>query len=453
MFDAVVIGAGLSGLCAARRLRAAGRSVAVVEARDRVGGRTLSQPLGADIVDLGGQWIGPTQDRVAKLADELGVRTFAQHHEGRKVFALGDDVRTYAGDIPSLPWLHLAEVQLTIWRLDALARRVPVEAPWDARDAERLDAMSLEAWKRRHVRSSGARAVLDIATRAIFAAEPSELSFLHFLFYLRSGGGLMRLAQIRDGAQERRLVGGAQQLSERLADPLGGDLTLGAPVRAIEQSDDRVLVRSERGAIEARRAIVALAPALADRIELSPAPDAMRDQLLQRMPMGSVIKCIAAYDRPFWRERGLSGEAVSDRGPVRLAFDDSAHDGSQHALVAFVLGDAARALSDRSDDARRAAVIDGLARFFGDDARAPIAYVEKDWTRDEHSAGCYAGLMPPGVMTTCGRALREPTGRIHWAGTETATRHNGYLDGAIEAGERAADEVVSALAAAISTPR
>lgn len=445
MHDAVVIGAGLSGLCAARRLRDAGKSVAVVEARDRVGGRTLSRTLGRDVIDLGGQWIGPTQDRVAALAEQLGVRTFPQHHEGRKVLAVDGAVKTYAGDIPSLPVASLIELQLTIWRLDALARRVPRRAPWLTRDAERLDGMTLEAWKRRHVRTRGARTVLDIATRAIFAAEPAELSFLHFLFYLRSGGGLMRLAQIRDGAQERRFVGGAQQLSERLAEPLGEALTLSSPVRAIEQSEAGVTVHAARGPIEARRAVVALAPALADRIELSPGPGALRDQLLQRMPMGSVIKCIAVYERPFWRERGLSGEAVCDEGPVRLAFDDSAHDGSQHALVAFVLGEAARTWSDRHPDERRAAVLGALARFFGPDAARPLTYVDHDWTKERYSAGCYVGIMPPGVMTTCGPALREPCGRIHWAGTETATEWNGYLDGAIEAGERAADEVVAAL--------
>ncbi|HJL16016.1 MAG TPA: FAD-dependent oxidoreductase, partial [Sandaracinaceae bacterium LLY-WYZ-13_1] len=417
----------------------------VVEARDRVGGRTLSRRLGHDVIDLGGQWIGPTQRRVEKLAEALGVRTFPQHCEGRKVLAIGDAVKTYAGDIPSLSLPSLLELQLTLWRLDRLTRRVPRQAPWEARDAERLDALTLEAWKRRHLRTRGARAVLDIATRAIFAAEPEELSFLHFLFYLRSGGGLMRLSQIRDGAQERRFVGGAQQLSEMLAAPLGDALVLGSPVRALEQTEDRVIVRARKGDLEARRAILALAPALVDRIELRPAPPAMRDQLLQRMPMGSVIKCVAVYDRPFWRERGLSGEAVSDRGPVQLAFDDSSHDGTQHALVAFLLAGAARRAADGAPDTRRRQVLDALVRFFGPEAARPVEYVDHDWSAERFSGGCYVGLMPPGVLTTCGRVLREPCGRLHWAGTETATEHHGYLDGAIEAGERAADEVLDAL--------
>ncbi len=440
--DVVVIGAGLSGLTAARRLREGGASVTVVEARDRVGGRTLSRRLGRDVIDLGAQWIGPTQDRVARLADELGVQTFPQRCEGDKILAVHGRVKSYRGDIPSLPVHALIDLQATIWRLDRLAKRVPLDAPWSAKDAEALDGLTLEDWKRRHVRTRGAKTVLDIATRAIFAAEPSELSFLHFLFYLRSGGGLMRLAQVKDGAQERRFVGGAQQLSERLAEPLGAGLILESPVRAITQSEDDVVVHADRGELHAARAIVALPPALVDRIDVMLPP--MRDQLVQRMPMGSAIKCVAVYERPFWRERGLSGEAVSDEGPVRLVFDDSAHDGSQSALVAFLLGSAARTWSARAPEERRGAVLGALSRLFGPEAARPTEYADQDWIAEEHSAGCYVGLMPPGVMTTCARALREPCGRLHWAGTETATTHNGYMDGAIEAGERAATEVLRA---------
>jgi len=439
-FDAVVVGAGLSGLCAARRLREAGLRVSVVEARDRVGGRTLSRRLGDDVIDLGGQWIGPTQRRIRRLADELGVETFAQHHGGDKVLVIDGERSTYRGDIPSVGVLSLVELQATVWRLDRLANRVDPARPWAAPDAAAQDALSVGAWLARHVRSRDARAVLEIGVRAICACEPAELSLLHFLFYLRSGGGFMRLASVADGAQERRFVGGAQQLSERLAEMV--DVTMGAPVRALEQDEHEVRVVSERGTLRARRVVMAVPPALVDRMDLSPMPPPMRDQLLQRMPMGSVVKCIAVYPTAFWREAGLSGEAMSTRGPVRLAFDDSAHDEAQHALVAFLLGETATALDD--PDRRRAAVIDSLCDLFGPEARDPIHYIDQDWTRERYSGGCYVGYMPPGVMTTCGRALREPWGRVHWAGTETAVEHCGYLDGAIEAGERAAGEVLEA---------
>ena len=438
--DVVVVGAGLSGLTAARRLKEAGRDVLVLEGRDRVGGRTLSRRLGDDVIDLGGQWIGPTQRRVERLAEELGVATFAQRCDGRKVLDLGGRVRTYAGDVPSVGLLGLVETQLAIWRLGALGKRVPLDAPWRTEGAEALDGQTLEGWMRRHLRTSASREMLAMATRAIFAVEPSELSFLHFLFYLRSGGGLMRLAQVRGGAQERRFIGGAQQLSERLAERV--EVRFEHTVRGVEQSEDDVLIHTDAGDVRARRVIMAIPPALADRIDFAQPLPAMRDQLLQRMPMGSAIKCIAVYERPFWRERGLSGEGLSDRGPVRLTFDDSSHDGAQHALVGFLLGETARAWTGRDPDARRAAVLESLARLFGPEALRPTHYVDQDWIAEPLSAGCYVGVMPPGVMTTVGRVLREPCGHIHWAGTETATTWNGYLDGAVAAGERAATELL-----------
>ena len=435
------MGAGLSGLACARRLAREGRDVLVLEARDRVGGRTYSAPLGSDVIDLGGQWIGPGQIRVRRLADELGVETFPQHHHGGKVLDLDGRVRTYQGTIPRLGIPSLLALEVTIRRLEALRKRVPTDAPWTAPRAERLDGQTLEDWLRSRPLPPAAREMVAIATRAIFAAEPAELSFLHFLAYLNHGGGLMRLAQVEGGAQERRLVGGVQQLSRRLADELGERVLLEAPVTAIEQSADGVRVESRRGQVHADRVVVALPPALAGRIHYAPALPSRRDLLSQRMPMGSALKVVAAYERPFWRERGLSGEAVSDRGPLRLVMDDSSHDGSQAALVGFFLGRTAAAFSGRPE-ARRQAALESLARFFGPEARRPIAYVDQDWVAEPYSRGCYVGNFGPGVWTTLGEALREPCGRIHWAGTETAREWMGYFEGALEAGERAALELL-----------
>lgn len=438
----VIVGAGLSGLAAARELSSAGADVTVLEARDRVGGRTLSQRLGKDSIDLGAQWIGPTQDRVAALADELGVETFRQYSTGRKVLELGGKRTTYRGLIPRVPLLGLLETGVGMARLERLAKSVPLERPMAARRAESWDRITTEDWMRSALRTASARSLLTIATEMIFAAEPRDLSFLYFLTYLRSGGGLNRLVEIERGAQQTRFIGGAQQLSDRLAQSLGERVRLTAPVRAIEQDDRGVTVRYDGGELRADRAIMAMAPALCARIECSLSE--RRRALGERMPMGSVIKCVIGYDRAFWRDAGFSGEAVTDGSPIRAVFDDTSHDGGEPALVAFIVGDAAKAWSGREPQARRAAVIAHLARLFGAAAKTPSAYVDKDWQSDEWSGGCYVGLLGPGAVGEVGSALREPCGRVHFAGTETAVRWMGYLDGALEAGERAAREALAA---------
>ncbi len=461
--DVIVVGAGFAGLSAARRLVEAGLKVCVLEARDRVGGRVESRTLSdGHAIDLGGQWIGPTQTELRALADELGAETFRQFDEGRKIMSICGAASTYHGTIPSLPVWSLLDLQQAMSKLDRLARTVDldaVHAPGRASGrapgrasggrasgraggrAAAWDAMTVETWKRRNVFTKQARAALDFAIRSIFAAEASELSFLHFLFYLRSGGGLMSLASVEGGAQQERFHGGVQPLAEKLARASGAELILGAPVRAVRQDADGCTVISDAGEFRAAHVVVAVPPVLAGRMHYDPALPARRDALTQRMPMGSVIKCVAAYREPFWRRAGYSGELLSDGDDIQLAFDDSSEDGSQAALVGFILGNAAKGWTARSPAARRRAVLSTFARYFGDDALDPLDFAEKDWPADEWSRGCYAAFMTPGTMTSVGDALREPCGRIHWAGTECATVWNGYIEGAIRSGYRAAEEV------------
>jgi monoamine oxidase len=443
--DVVVVGGGLAGLRAAGLLAGVGARVVVLEARDRVGGRTLSQPLGGGTIDLGGQWIGPRQTRIAGLARELGVPTFRQYAQGRKILALGGGMASYRGTIPSIPLLSALDLHLLIGRLEWLCRRVPLERPYEAARAAERDGWTLEDWARRRVRTPEARGVFEGAVRAIFACEPDEISFLHFLSFLNAGGGLLQLAKTRGGAQQLRFVEGAQTISRRLAARLGDRVVLGAPVHAIEQDDDGVTVRGAFRSYRASHVVVAAPPRLAGRIAYRPALPPARTRLMREVRMGSVIKAVVAYDRPFWREGGFSGEVVSDGETVRLAFDASPEDGSPGALVAFILGSAARTWSGSDPDARRRAVLADLTRFFGRPAGRPRGYVDQDWTVDEWSGGCYSGLLPPGALTGCGQALRAPIGRIHWAGTETAVRSYGYMDGAVESGERAAAEVAARL--------
>jgi monoamine oxidase len=447
--DVVIVGAGLSGLTCARALAAAGVRPVVVEARDRVGGRTMSRPLGRATFDLGGQWLGARQPRLAALAEELSVETFPQYSSGEKILDVRGRRSTYRGTIPSLaPW-RLAELHFVLQRIEGLTKRTVLGDPLASPDAALHDGCTLEEWTRRNVVSRTVQSIMASAIRTVFGAEPRDLSMLFFLSYLRSGGGLMSLVEIENGAQERRFVRGAQELSERLAARLKGEgdgegrVALRAPVRAIEQTSDGVVVRTGAGDFRGRFAVVAVPPALAGRIAFDPPLPALRDQLMQRSPMGSTVKCFALYDRAFWREQGLSGEAVCDGAPISVVFDATSHDGAQPALVAFLVGQAAREWSSRPDGERRRAVLSTLTRLFGSRAERPVGYVEQDWSTEAYSRGCPTGTMVPGALSACAPALRRPCGRVHWAGTETAVHWTGYMEGAIEAGERAAQEILA----------
>ncbi|MCA9679092.1 MAG: FAD-dependent oxidoreductase, partial [Myxococcales bacterium] len=237
--------------------------------------------------------------------------------------------------------------------------------------------------------------------------------------------------------------GGAQGVADRWAAELGDAIVLGAPVRRVVWRDGEVVVHGERGAIAARRVVIAVPPPLAARIELDPAGPARRDQLVQRAAMGAIVKVIVAYERPFWRERELSGEVVSLGGPASVVFDNCSHDLRQPALLAFVQAEAARRWTAAPDDA--GPVLDQLARYFGDEARRPVTIATADWAAEPWSRGCPVAVMAPRALTSTGTTLREPVGPIHFAGTETAVEWTGYIEGALESGERAAREVIRAL--------
>ena len=445
--DVVVVGAGLAGLAAARELRSAGRDVVVLEARDRVGGRTLNEPIGdGKVVEIGAQWVGPTQDRVLRLIRELGLETFPTYVAGESIFERGGRLARYSGTIPRANPVGLLEVGITLKRLNAMAARVPPEAPWRAPKARRWDAETFATWARRNVRTEVARDLLRLAIIGVWAAEPEDVSLLHVLFYIRSAGSLEILTDAEGGAQQDRVVGGTQLISLGIAEGLGPAVVeLSTPVRSIRHSDTGVSVVSDRLKVSAKGAIVAVPPTLAGRIAYDPPLPAVRDGLSQRMAQGSVVKCMAVYERPFWRERGLSGAITSVTGPVSVGFDNSPPDGTPGVLLGFLEGRAAREAADLPQAERRRMVAECFARFFGPQAANPVAYVDRAWGADEWSRGCYGGFMPPGAWTDHGAALREPIGPIHWAGAETAVVWNGYMDGAVGSGQDAARAVLASL--------
>jgi monoamine oxidase len=447
--DVVIVGAGLAGLSAARALTRAGADVVVLEARDRVGGRTLNEPVGPapdQVVELGAQWVGPTQRRVLDLARDLGVPTFPTHGTGENLFEHRGTVRRYRGTIPRLNPVALADVAQAMARLNRLARRVDPESPWDTPGARRLDAMTFATWLRRNVPTAAGRQLLTIALEGVWAIDPADPSLLHVLFYIRSAGSLEALLDTEGGAQQDRFVGGSQLLALRLAEQLGDRVVLGAPVRAVAYDAGGVTVRADgREGVRARRAVIAVPPPLAGRIAYAPGLGEQRDGLTQRMAMGSVVKFHAVYDEPFWRARGLSGQGSSTTGPVKVVFDNSPPGGSPGVLLGFFEGREARLAARMPLEERRAAALGVLTRLFGPRAASPEHYVDRAWALEEHSGGCYGGYLPPGGWTDYGPALRRPAGPLHWAGAETATVWNGYMDGAVSSGDRAAAEVLAAL--------
>ena len=445
--DVVVVGAGLAGLAAARALVARGASVVVLEARERVGGRVENHDIGdGKVVEVGGQWIGPTQDRLAALARELGVETFPTHAQGFNLLDYGGSVRRYTGTIPRINPAVLVDVERAQRRLNRLARRVPLEAPWEAPRAARLDGQTAATWMRRNLVTRSGRMLLELGIEAVWAVQPEDMSLLHVLFYIHSAGSLELLFDTEGGAQQDRFAGGSQLIPIQMAEQLGDErLVLGAPVRRIEHGPDGVSVHADGALARGRRAIVALAPTLAGRIAYDPPLPGYRDQLTQRMPLGTVAKCMAIYTEPFWRCEGLSGQAMSDRGPVRLMFDNSPPDGSPGVLLGFLEGRRARELGRLAPEERRTAVIDCFARMFGPRAASPDEYVERLWAEEEWTRGCYGCHMPTGAWTNYGPALHAPVGPLHWAGAEYAHVWNGYMDGALRSGEAAAARVVEVL--------
>jgi monoamine oxidase len=483
----VVVGAGLAGLTAATDLVAAGKDVIVLEALDRVGGRTLNHSIGGGhIVEVGGQWLGPPEDvpasdpttgdvrgqsAVEALRRKVGLARFPTYNTGMYVDYRSDlpiQRNTYSGRIPTSDPVGTAEAARALIALDAMAKTVPLDKPWTAARAAAWDAMSFQTWLDfgdltpgadglpgtggPGVLSPGGRKLISLAFQAVFSAEPRDVSFLHTLFYIHSAGSMESLINTGGGAQQDRIVGGTQLMSIRTAAALGSRLRLASPVRSIDQSAGHVVVSGDGFRVTADRVVVALPPTLCGRIHWTPAMPAQRDQLTQRVPMGTVIKVQCVYDTPFWRADGLAGQATSDTGPVKVTFDNSPPDGSVGVMMGFIEGSDGRAAARLTAAERRQGVVDSFARYFGEKARAVHQYVEMSWAAQEYTRGCYAGYFPPGVWSDFGPELRAPVGRVHWAGTETATEWNGYLDGAIRSGHRVATEVVAAGGGTVALP-
>lgn len=441
--EVVVVGAGFAGLSAARTLHNEGRNVVVLEARDRVGGRVVNRSVGSGrFVEAGGTYIGPTQDRMLALADEYSLATYPTHAVGHPVLkpTMGGEAREIAAEFSGL-----------MDRLDVLAAEIDPAAPWEAARATEWDAQTFQTWLDLNATPVQAE-MITASGHTLWGAEPREMSLLFVLAYIAAAGNeqtpgsMQRLAAVTGGAQETRFADGSHALVLRMAAELGDRVMLSSPVTQIRTEGERVSVISDTLTISARRVIVAIPPPLASAIRYQPPLPETKAQLLQRRPMGTTVKCQAVYDRPFWRDKGLSGEAISVGTAPDFIIDNTPQSGTPGVIAGFLGGTAARSWSLKPEQERRTQVLEAFASVFGPEALEAVDYFEIDWSNEEWSRGGPVTFAPPGVLLDYGRWIREPHGPIHWAGTETSDYWTGYMEGAVRSGERAAAEVLAALA-------
>lgn len=445
--DVIIVGAGLSGLYAARELKKAGLEPLILEASDRTGGRILTDTsvLGLPL-ELGAQWIGDTHRRMFRLAAELGVETYPQFEDGDTKYELcgtgvigqAEFYNRFADDVEA--------VNRVLAKLDELAATVSAAEPWTAANAAEWDAITAGAWYDAQGLSPVARTLLEICTVGILAVPTVEVSFLHLLFTIQTCGvGAALFAEEEGGAQTARFVGGTSQIPDRLAAQLVDHIVLEAPVQTIEHTADSVTVHCRGGrTFRGKRVIVAIAPALSARILYDPPMSGVRDQLTQRMPHGSSMKAFLIYDEPFWREDGYNGQFISDVGPARMSNDTCVPGFEYGSVLAFLEGEQARTFGRWPGEKRRAALIEQMVRIFGSKAAKPVAYVDGEWSDRQWTRGCYNANMGPLVWTSYGHVLTPAVGRIHWASTDTASEWSAYMEGAVDSAERVVAEILAA---------
>jgi monoamine oxidase len=433
--DIVIVGAGIAGVSVARQVRRAGLDAILLEASSRVGGRLKTHRLSdGSTFELGGQWISNAADmpRIHALIEEFDMTVFDQRDAGRL-------------DMTTQPMTALDKLTQTEWawfkaKLADLAEDINVANPSRSPNAMKLDAISVEEWKRRNLESPLLRHIFDQVVRTEYTVEPKDFSFLHFLSTLKMNGGLEAMFE---SSHSLRLAEGFETLVERMAAELGDALKLNCQVYDVYHDDDGVRIVAENLTVTAQRVVLALPPNQAQRIDFEPMLPRSRMLVIQRMEMGSVIKCFALYDKPFWR--GRPTHAID---PDELIFDhtlDASSYGDKHpALVAFIGGSDAVYWSDQTPEARKRAVLEGLSRVFGSEALYPKLYFDHDWMTEPYIGGGYNCYAPPGVITAGYEKIDEPIGRIHFAGTEMAEHYEGYIEGALESADRAAKEVIAA---------
>ncbi|TPX11725.1 uncharacterized protein E0L32_007462 [Thyridium curvatum] len=456
--DVAIIGGGFSGLAAAKDLVAAGKSVIVLEARDRVGGKVYDKEVknkDGGKVELGAEFVCNNHTRLLALAKELGVKTFRTYADGKMVLCTKEDRLLYdpieSQGLPPLPEEDLITLGTVSAQLNEFAAELDVWKPWAHCNAKAWDSLTMSTWLDGFTKNGIAREVLDLTLRAVLSAEPEDISFLSVLVYIaRTGsegvpGRIEMLTNVKDGSLEDRIEGGPQSIAIKLSERLGSEkVRLRSPVRQVLRNELGYSVVGDTFKVQAKKVVIAIAPALAGRLVYSPPLPAIRDQLCQRVPMGSLGKVFAIYDTPFWRHDGLSGEVASVEGVTQSTFDSSPPDSSFGALMGFLEANEMRRLDGAPEQEIFDAVKKDFIRYFGPKAANVQSWMLQRWDNEEYSRGGHTGLFPPNVWTQFGPALTQPIDGIYFAGTEASPYWAGFMEGAIMAGEAAAKSIMDA---------
>lgn len=442
-YDAIVVGAGYAGLAAGLALKKAGKNILLLEARNRCGGRILTEYFSEqDYTDLGGQWIGPGHERMYQLAAEYGIETFHTYDSGKSTLLFNNKLKQYKGLIPPLPLFALLSLDRAIRKINKLAKTIDLEHPYQSEQAAKWDAMSLQDWMNMQIKNETARKMFAIATEAVFATDASTISFLHALFYIKSNTHFDFLMNVDKGAQQDRIKGGAQSICIKMAEALGDVVHYEKVVTHIQQDEEGVTVSGIGFSYSAAQCIVAVPPAVSTQISFTPSIPTAQWELMKASFMGTVVKCYAVYPSPFWRKQFKNGLVAAPDELTSVVFDNSPFNDSKGILMGFSLAEKAKQLMLHDQATRKEIVKEGFVKMFGPEAANIEYYTDKSFTEEPFTKGCYAGMFPPGILTQLQTSLATPFQRIHWAGTETSDHFNGYMEGAVRSGERAAKALI-----------